>query len=83
MSPLKSLFDISPAGLIYNNLIKKSTAPPPAPVKVDESKAEQQEKDAERRRRQVVARQNKMIQTSPLGETINQGLLGGPTLTGQ
>lgn len=71
---------------VASGLLSKPTAAPP-PVaggveKVDEDKVQAQEQLAEKRRRQLIARQNNNIKTSPLGSAISQ-TLGGPTLTGQ
>ena len=70
---------------VAGGLMSKSTAAP-APVaggvdKVDETKVEADEAAAEKRRRQLIARQNMNIKTSPLGAQVAQ-TLGGPTLTG-
>lgn len=74
---------------LIRGMVSRPTAAPPTPgvtskgTKVDETQVEEQEKTAERRRRQLIASQNRNIKTSPLGASIDQGMLGGPTLTGQ
>lgn len=72
---------------VVGSMTQKPTDPgmvaAPKEAKTDESKLEEQEKLKERRRRQMIASQNRMIQTSPLGASIQPGLLGGNTLTGE
>lgn len=71
---------------VVGGLMQKPTAPSAemkSPAKVDEGDTEAKAKLEERRRRQAIARSNRTVQTSPLGASITQGMLGGPTITGQ
>lgn len=73
---------------VVGGALQKPTANVPAPAmrvaeKINEAQVEEQEKMAERKRRQLIAQQNRNIKTSPLGATLDQGMLGGPTLMGQ
>lgn len=47
-----------------------------------EQKIETTEQERIKRRRQVVARQNTLVKTSPAGAKIQSELLGGPNLVG-
>jgi len=65
----------------------KQTPPPPSVINVAgqaaaEDAAATEAAAAEKRRRQLIAGQNSLIKTTPLGANLAQNKLGGVRLTG-
>ena len=77
VSPLSALIP----GLGPGN---KSAAGPPAPIDTSkqEAAAEAKAAESEKRRRQLIAQQNQLVKTTPLGAAVSQNKLGGISLTG-